>query len=175
MTEEEEKIKRAAKKWVSGFNSIPTEIIRKLAVHCGEEEFTEVREITPPKIGSRVYIYDKGYGEIIDGIDEQCCYMIRLDDWDKIIKAPEYKFDVIYDNSLPAWSEMWSFGDKTDMWWLDEPHNQNKMAACGFRIYEQKDFGYIFGVDNIGYNLCQSRWIPLYKARGLEWHIDLYN
>ena len=45
------------------------------------------------------------------------------------------------------------------------------MADCGFRIYEQEDYGYIFGIDGAGYDFYEAHWIPLYKARGLKWHL----
>lgn len=44
------------------------------------------------------------------------------------------------------------------------------MADCGFRIYEQEDLGYVFGIDGAGYDFYSEHWIPLYKARGLHWH-----
>lgn len=44
------------------------------------------------------------------------------------------------------------------------------MADCGFRIYEQEDYGYIFGIDGAGYDFYDEHWCPLYKARGLRWH-----
>ena len=43
------------------------------------------------------------------------------------------------------------------------------MANCGFRIYEI-DEGIIFGIDGAGYSFYDEDWIPLYKARGLQWH-----
>ena len=31
-------------------------------------------------------------------------------------------------------------------------------------------FGYFFGIDGAGYSFYEEHWIPLYKARGLQWH-----
>ena len=44
------------------------------------------------------------------------------------------------------------------------------MADCGFRIYQSEDYGYVFGIDGAGYNFYEAHWIPLYKARGFQWH-----
>ena len=30
--------------------------------------------------------------------------------------------------------------------------------------------GYFFGIDGAGYSFYEEHWIPLYKARGLQWH-----
>ena len=71
---------------------------------------------------------------------------------------------------LPMWGTMWSFGDSADDYWLEEGDGLELMAECGFRIYEQEDFGYLFGIDGAGYSFMDEHWIPLYKARGLHWH-----
>lgn len=71
---------------------------------------------------------------------------------------------------LPMWGTMWSFGDSADDYWLEEEDGLELMAECGFRIYEQEDFGYLFGIDGAGYSFMHEHWIPLYKARGLQWH-----
>lgn len=71
---------------------------------------------------------------------------------------------------LPMWGTMWSFGNSADDYWLEEKDGLELMAECGFRIYEQEDFGYLFGIDGAGYSFMEAHWIPLYKARGLRWH-----
>ena len=71
---------------------------------------------------------------------------------------------------LPMWGTMWSFGDSADDYWLEKGGGLELMAECGFRIYEQEDFGYLFGIDGAGYSFLHEHWIPLYKARGLRWH-----
>ena len=71
---------------------------------------------------------------------------------------------------LPMWSTMWSFGDSEDDYWIEKGDGLELMAECGFRIYEQEDFGYLFGIDGAGYSFLHEHWIPLYKARGLRWH-----
>jgi hypothetical protein len=76
------------------------------------------------------------------------------------------------DTFLPMWDIMWSFDDMVDRWWLEEKSNLQAMADCGFRIYEQEDYGYIFGIDGAGYDFYEAHWIPLYKARGLRWHCN---
>ena len=57
--------------------------------------------------------------------------------------------------------------------WLKGDFGDNAlqiMADIGFRIYEQDDIGYLFGLDSGGHDFYEAYWIPLYKARGLEWH-----
>ena len=74
---------------------------------------------------------------------------------------------------LPMWGTMWSFGDSEDDYWLEEEDGLELMAECGFRIYGQEDFGYLFGIDGAGYSFMDNHWIPLYKARGLRWHVEV--
>ena len=71
---------------------------------------------------------------------------------------------------LPMWGTMWSFSDPLDSWWLEEKDGLAAMARCGFRIYRQEDYGYIFGIDGAGYDFYEDHWIPLYKERGIQWH-----
>jgi len=75
-----------------------------------------------------------------------------------------------YDSFLPMWGTMWSFNNNADRMWIAEESNLQQMADCGFRIYDQEDYGYIFGIDGAGYDFYEAHWIPLYKARGLKWH-----
>ena len=85
------------------------------------------------------------------------------------IQAERDVFEVRRDDYLPMWGTMWAFGDSSDEDWLENGGLQ-KMADCGFRIYEQEDYGYIFGIDGAGYSFFDEHFEPLYKARGLRWH-----
>ena len=87
--------------------------------------------------------------------------------------TPPCRFDSKPYGCLPAWGTVWTFGDDIDNEWLNGEYLGNhllEMADCGFRIYEQEDLGYFFGIDGGGYNFFEEHWIPLYKARGLHWH-----
>jgi len=78
--------------------------------------------------------------------------------------------DDILPDLLPMWGTMFSFSHPDDNLWLDDPRNLQAMAECGIRIYKQTDYGYIFGIDGMGYDYYKAHWIPLYRARGLRWH-----
>lgn len=168
-------IEEAAREWVSGFNAIPIGIAEKL-LQANEEELVE---ITPPSKCDRVYIYDGAYdqkrGEIVGrDEDDDEVYLILLDDTHETVRVSRDDFEVDREGVLPMWGTLWSFGEQIDNDWLsgkylDEDALQ-KMADCGFRIYEQEDYEYIFGIDGAGYSFMEAHWIPLYKARGLHWH-----
>ena len=66
------------------------------------------------------------------------------------------------------WGTLWTLGCKSDEDWVSG--NIEKMQECGFRVYEQEDFGILIGIDGVGYDFYEAHWIPLYKARGLHWH-----
>ena len=94
--------------------------------------------------------------------------LMRLD-LDEVLEITPGRRDEDADY-LPMWGTMWSFGNAADDYWLEEKNGLELMAECGFRIYEQEDFGYLFGIDGAGYSFMEAHWIPLYKARGLRWH-----
>jgi len=75
---------------------------------------------------------------------------------------------------LPAWGTMWSFHDWCDNGWFEYEYDEaiKAMSECGFRVYESDDYGYFFGIDGAGYDFYEAHWIPLYEARGLQWHED---
>lgn len=167
-------IREATEAWVNTFNAIPQAIVEKLT----KDNFEEVREITPPAIGDNVYIcegdFDGQYGEISghDSDDEGTFYAVDLigENEGKGIHLRESDFEVQRDDFLPIWGTLWALSEPCDNWWLETKEGLQAMADCGFRIYEQEDWQYIFGIDGAGYNFMSEHFIPLYKARGLHWH-----
>lgn len=159
-------IREATEAWVHEMNAIPQGMISQLFQYH-PEDWTE---ITKPSKYDRVYVFDNGdYGEITDIDKETEEYIISLDDGTEI-RCKNGDFEINHDDYLPMWGTMWSFGDSCDDWWLEEGNGIELMSQCGFRIYESEEFGYFFGIDGAGYDFYESHWIPLYKARGLQWH-----
>lgn len=166
--------REAAEAWVHEFNAIPQAIIEKLM----NNDFDEVHEITPPGAGDHVTVFSGEYncceGEIVrKDTKHEGCYIVKLEGYKKIVSIPEGEFDVERDGILPMWGTMWAFGDRLDNDWLDGEYCESglqAMADCGFRVYEQEDYGYVFGIDGCGYDFYEAHWIPLYEARGLHWH-----
>lgn len=165
-------IKEAAQHWVSSFNAIPYAVCEKLLQVSCEEMY----EVTPPSKHDRVSIHSGEhageYGTIVqscyDGEDD--LYLIDLDNSEEDAVLSTDEFDVERDSFLPMWGTLWAFDEGIDNWWLEEKGGLQMMADCGFRIYEQEDYEYIFGIDGAGYDFYEQHWIPLYKARGLHWH-----
>lgn len=162
--------REAAQAWVREFNAIPQAIVEKLV----QANPDEVYEVTPPAVGDVVYVFGGPpyHGEILshrsDGHD--MLYMVRLDDGRKVeLTLDDFSQDRY--ELLPMWGTMWAFSDPTDVEWLDGylGNHMQEMADCGFRIYQQEDYGYIFGINGAGYDFYEQHWIPLYKARGLHW------
>lgn len=177
-------IKEAAQEWVKEFDAVPMGVVEKLIK--SQESEDEIVEITPPCLYDRVEIYADEYcghsGEIIqtqyDG--ESDLYLVKLDnpatdedgaEVDEVVVSSN-SFDVERDDFLPMWGTMWS-PPQIDQDWIVgnycEPHLQ-EVADCGFRIYEQEDYGILIGIDGAGYDFYESHWIPMYKKRGLHWH-----
>lgn len=160
-------IRDATERWVHEMNAIPQGMIEKL-MNIGDED---IHEVTEPAVGDRVYCYQplSEHCGVIEDIYEDGRYRIQLDN-DSWTDAERDDFEVERDDALPMWGTMWSFGDSVDDWWLEEDDGIALMSECGFRIYESDEFGYFFGIDGAGYNFYDAHWIPLYKARGLQWH-----
>ena len=170
--------KEAAEAWVREFNAIPIGIIEKLMNVAGGIDDT-LYEVTPPSVYDRVHICGDEYagedGEIVQSMydDDDDLYLVRLDrDRDEEVVVAKSDLEVERESYLPMWGTMWAFGEQLDNDWLSGEFAGNglqKMADCGFRIYEQEDYGYVFGIDGAGYDFYEEHWIPLYKARGLKW------
>lgn len=166
--------KEACNVWVNMMDGIPTEILQELKKHNCDE----IRDITPPSLNDRVYVYnaylpgdcDENYGTIANyaaGV-----FLINLDDGNTI-EVDEEAFDVERDymgGELPAWGTMWSFGSAWFDNWLDTEEHRRMMANCGFSIFESDRFGYFFGIDGAGYDFYEAHWLPLYDAVGMGWH-----
>lgn len=176
-------IREAAEQWVGEMNAYPYDMISKLM----EADYDSWHEVTEPKIGDRVFVYHKGSGEITGKkmTEDGLVYMVEFDesllkpvygdefnDGQRIfsIEVPADELEIETDGSLPMWGTLWSFGDSADDYWLENMDGIRIMSECGFRVYESEDFGYFFGIDGAGYDFYESHWIPLYKARGLQWH-----
>ena len=159
-----ETIREATEAWVHEMNAIPHGMISQLF----EDHPDDWTEVTMPSKYDRVYVYDgEDYGEITEINDD--IYTIKLDNGNEI-KCESDDFEFEKDSYLPMWGTMWSFGDNCDDWWLEEKDGIKLMSECGFRIYKHEEFGYFFGIDGAGYSFYEEHWIPLYKARGLQWH-----
>lgn len=160
-------IREATENWVREFDRVPMGVVEKL---CGDD-FDGINEITPPSMYDRVNIWrENESGEIIG--HNKRGYLVELDSGEKHY-YDESDLEVERDGFLPMWGTMWAFSDTCDNDWLSGEFGDDGlqlMADCGFRIYEQEDYGYIFGIDGAGYDFYEQHWIPLYKARGLKWH-----
>lgn len=96
-------------------------------------------------------------------------YIVQLDDGESImVKEDDVELDE--DSSLPMWGWLWQFGDSADDYWLEEMGGIQIMSDCGFRIYQNEEWGYFFGIDGCGYDFYEAHWLPLYRKRGLQWH-----
>lgn len=172
-------IKEAAIEWVKEFNAFPDDMIAKLM----EVDELSWNEVTEPSKGDRVYVYgfpntdingneitnSSNMGEITAYNEDEEWFIIKLDTGEKIGRY-KGEFEVMYDSILPMWGWMWQFGNSCDDWWLENKDGIKIMSECGFRIYEHDEWGYFFGIDGAGYDFYEAHWIPLYKARGMQWH-----
>ena len=163
----------AAREWVKEFNAVPQGMLEQLR----NADPDSWHEVTSPVCGDRVYVYfpsDLGVNSAahegtIKSIDrKEQRFSVNLDDG-KTVLCGELDFEVIRDEDFPAWGTMWSFDNGLDVDWLVQG-GLEKMCGCGFRVYEHDEWGFFFGIDGAGYDFYDAHWIPLYRARKLEWH-----
>ncbi|MBR1760926.1 MAG: hypothetical protein IJ741_07080 [Schwartzia sp.] len=160
-------IREAAEQWVREFDAIQTDMIKKLMKYEPEEW----GEVTKGAVGDRAYVYDEcASGEIVKRNSETFESCIKLDRSGRKVWVKPGDFELEYDERLPMWGTMWSFHDPCDIHWLEEGDGIEVMSRCGFRVYESEEFGFFFGIDAAGFDFYEAYWIPLYKARGLQWH-----
>lgn len=159
-------IKEATEKWVNGFNGIPLELI----VKAYKDDIENIYEVTPITVGDRVWSNEEQEEmEVLEiNVDEGTCEVVSYSDETFTLELGDISRE--NEDYFPMWGRMWTFGESIDNWWLEDEDNQRKMAECGFRIYECDELGYVFGIDGAGYSFYDEHWIPLYRARGLEWH-----
>ena len=159
-------INDSAHEWVKEFNAIPRGMIDELM----RNDPDSWQEVTRLACGDRVYHYESGeYGYLTSYNSEAELYTVELDN-DKVVYASKDNIERASYELLPMWGTMWSFGGSCDDYWLSDGNGIGIMSQCGFRIYEHEEYGYFFGIDGAGYDFYEAHWIPLYKARGLQWH-----
>ena len=64
----------------------------------------------------------------------------------------------------------WAFvpDNPFDKEWIKD--NIAIVEKCGFLIYESEDIDIMLIVDNDRYSFYNNHWMPLYRARGFNWH-----
>lgn len=165
-------ISDAAHEWVASFGHFPLDMIHALFA-VDPDSWTEV---TRPRVGDKVYVYTtQRNGEILKiiGNETDSLSLIRYiveDDEGKELFLNRDDFEYEKEDTLPCWGTMWNFGDSADDYWLDSLGGIQIMSDLGIRVFEHDEWGYFFGIDGGGFSFYEAFWIPLYKARGLQWH-----
>lgn len=164
-------IREATEEWICKWDFIQSRLIQDA---IREKEWVW-HELTPLKVGNPVYFsngtnlkgetYD-GYGEI-EKINEEKV-IIRISDTDDKVVADKDSVEVEGRNWFPIWDILFHPKERSEEEWINE--NLQKVADCGFRIFEHEDYGIYLGIDGAYYDFYEEHWIPLYKAKGMQWH-----
>lgn len=163
-------IREATEQWVSTMNRVPLKMIQD-AVDGKEWEFEEITRIAR---GDRVYFsfgidvngeQYEGYGRVNKILKEKV--QIMTDDEVLVLAEKGYVENSDRD-TWPMWGWLWNPDESIDEEWIEE--NAQTVSDLGFRIWSHEDYGVFLGIDGAGYNFYDEHWIPLYKARGLQWH-----
>lgn len=144
-------IREAAQRWVNEFNAIPQQLITKAYPNMEEIDIL-CTDLECTHCGNTEYTEI----EEDDGSEEK---ILTCDN------CEHAEFSEKYD--LPMWGTMWTVSNLDEDWIKD---NLETMRKCGFWVYESDELGVFIGIDGAGYDFYADHWIPLYKARGLQWH-----
>ena len=167
----------AAHKWVSGFHKFPRDMVRTL-MKADPASWTEVTTFSPwaeVKVSMPCQTVD---GVYYQG-KEQCGNLVgRMKDgrWKiemadgTVVVVTEDGFALNPLTALPRYVCLFQFDSQCDEEWLKNGNGIRLMSESHFRIYWHEEWGYFFGPDMAGYSVYSSHWVPLYKARNLEWH-----
>lgn len=138
----------AAQAWVREFNEIPQSFILKAFEGGGGFIFDQVEVLAEPY----KECYDcSAWADVTDEVCPEC---------------GGTDFGNTYE--IPMWGTMWTFGSYIDDEWAR--NNADILAECGFYVYDSDDLGVFIGIDGAGYDFYEAHWVPLYEARGLQWH-----
>ena len=144
------------------------ETLQGVVVRVHNEKSSEARRLEAGALYGAARAWVKGFNRIPYGIVEKL-----LEHSEELEEITPYTVRGRstgngYKSVLPRWNTLFSFSHPRDNEWLEDDDNVLTMANLGFRIYKQEDYGYIFGIDGVAYDLFKSYWIPLYLARGLR-------
>lgn len=142
-------ILEATKQWMGEWNAIPQSLIEK-AYPMGEESGLNV-------LSTRKECTNCGGTEFKKDEDD-----------DLICTSCEEVDSAVNQYGLPMWGTMWTFDTNLDDEWITS--NLETVSDLGIWVYESEELGVLIGIDGAGYDFYESHWIPLYKARGLQWH-----
>lgn len=68
------------------------------------------------------------------------------------------------------WDTLFNPKEIIDDLWIRE--HLDYTVACGLYVFDSNDFGLLLGIDGGGYDFYTDHWIPLYTARGFQWHVE---
>ena len=104
-------VRDAAECWVREFDAIQHRMIVKL-FKCDPDDW---REVTMPRAGDRVYVYEEqSEGEIINVSKSSGKFKVKLDRGQNIWVDSADDFETVSDDVFPMWGTMWSFHDPCD-------------------------------------------------------------
>lgn len=185
-------IKEATEAWVNEMNAIPQPLLEKAYPNMDEDGLCE---LTPVTLKWQCDTCEEEFSqEEIDTLEENgfydsvgnnicpTCFEKEKqeheedkedDDDEYTLEDSSAYIEQVEDNDnyreygLPMWGWLWNPHSLDEDWIKD---NLEIVADCGFRIYESDEVGVLIGIDGAGYDFYEAHWIPLYKARGLQWH-----
>jgi len=70
----------------------------------------------------------------------------------------------------PMWGTYFHIADSCDYRWVES--NIEAIARLGFTLIYEDGYLWGLGIDGAGYSFYEAHWVPLYRLRGFQWHLD---
>jgi hypothetical protein len=161
-------IKEATNKWINEFNFVSEALIKNAV----GDDLSDWIDLTQNVITAGDTVYHDGEDWEVLEVDGEFLTLEPLDDELEIIEVKAWEVEPeedYYSGLFPMWGTLFNPKSGLDEEWIQ--NNLEKVKECGLRAFEYYPTGDIFlGVDGAGYSFMDNHWIPLYKARGLQWH-----
>jgi len=161
-------IKEATNKWINEFNFVSEALIKNAV----GDDLSDWIDLTRDIITAGDTVYHDGEDWEVLEVDDDMLFLEPLDTELENVEVKTWEVEPEYDDYsglFPMWGTLFNPKSGLDEEWIQ--NNLEKVKECGLRAFEYYPTGDIFlGVDGAGYSFMDNHWIPLYKARGLQWH-----
>ena len=155
----------AVKRLFDVLNEIPTDFVYPLYLN------DSVIEVTPIRVGSFVTHHDDFDPVEVQELLPNGHYRTEMiDDGRSPIFAAE-EVAIIFPEELPEYDIMWHF-DPSLNHWLNQTGSLEKIADCGFRIYQHEKLGHLIGTDHDEPEKLAKCFELLYNVLELNWHLE---
>jgi hypothetical protein len=152
------RLQSAVQRWIDSFSRIPGALIA-LAARADELDGYDVYDTKVLRLVASPQYVCIHCGEFTREPEHACP---GCDGSEYTMKYPDF---------FPcSWGTLFAPNEVLDSEWLIE--HATEVADLGIYVFESDFFECLLGIDGGGYDFYEAHWVPLYKLRGLQWHVS---